>query len=222
MSKLKWVSGAAAVAFAGAAMAYTVTGTAGAATTPAKPAAAPTKVAAPAKPAGQTKAAGQTAAAQPKAAARPRVLSGKRQVTIVRVQAFEGALSMLNGQLTEVDDDSGRQLFVPTPVSRTQYVIKSYGRPTDHPASLEPTCWQVSRPAGSDPLTVEGAACDTENPRQRFTITALADKTYAIDNGSAFLQYSPTRGLILEELGDAPLLSTFRLVDNGPAPAAQR
>jgi len=202
MSKLKWVSGAAAVAFAGAAMAYTASGTAGAATTPAG-----------------TTAAQAQAPAQAKAAPRPPVLSGKRQVTIVRVQAFEGALSMLNGHLTEVDDDSGRQLFVPTPVSRTQYVIKSYGRPTDHPASLEPTCWQVSRPGGSDPLTVEGAACDTKNPRQRFTITALADKTYAIDNASAYLQYSPTRGLILEELGDAPLLSTFRLIDNGPAPA---
>jgi len=202
MSKLKWVSGAAAVAFAGAAMAYTATGTAGAATTPTA-AAAQSKTVAQSKP-------------------RPAVLSGKRQVSIVRVQAFESAVSMLNGHLTEVDDDSGRQLFVPTPVSRTQYVIKSYGRPTNDPASLEPSCWQVSRPAGSDPLTVEGAACDTGNPRQRFTITVLADKTYAIDNASAYLQYSPTRGLILEELGDAPLLSTFRLVDNGPAPAARR
>ena len=205
MSKLKWVSGAAAVAFAGTAMAYTAGGTAGAATTP------------PAKAAAQSKAAAQT-----KAKPRPAVLSGKRQVSIVRVQAFESAVSMLNGRLTEVDVDSGRQRFVPTPVSRTQYVIKSYGRPTNDPASLEPSCWQVSRPAGSDPLTVEGAACDTSNPRQRFTITVLADKTYAIDNASAYLQYSPTRGLILEELGDAPLLSTFRLVDNGPAPAAQR
>ncbi|HEV8174760.1 MAG TPA: hypothetical protein VGP91_14050 [Actinoplanes sp.] len=71
--------------------------------------------------------------------------------------------------------------------------------------------------AATGPLTVQRAVCDTRNPDQRFTITAKGKRTYAISNSSAFLQYSPTRGLILEELGDAPLRSTFRFVDNGPA-----
>ncbi|MGA5301763.1 hypothetical protein ACPCHT_17675 [Nucisporomicrobium flavum] len=218
MSKLKWAAGAAVIACTSAAMAYAATGTAGAATT-----GSGTGAAAPAahsKVATQTKAAVKAKAA--KAAKRPPVLSGKRQVTIVRAQAFESAVSMVSGELTEVDDDSGRQLFVPTPVSRTEYIIKAYGKATNDPASLEPSCWQVSRPGGSDPLRVEAAACDKSNARQRFHITAQADKTYAIDSGSAYLQYSPTRGLILEELGDAPLLSTFRLVDNGPAPRGNR
>lgn len=98
----------------------------------------------------------------------------------MRVQAFESALS-LTDRLVEVDDDSGRQLFVPTPLGKA-------------------------------------APCDAKNPDQWFTITARDKQTYAISNASAFLQHSPTSGLILEELGDAPLRSTFRFVDNGPAP----
>ena len=145
------------------------------------------------------------------------VLSGRREVTIVRVQAFESGLSLLNGRLVEVDDDSGRQLFVPTPLGGDRYLIKAYDSPNNHPAADEPACWQVHNPHTTESLTVQGAACDAGNPDQWFTITAKGKRTYAISNASAFLQYSPTSGLILEELGDAPLRSTFRLVDNGPA-----
>jgi len=145
------------------------------------------------------------------------VLSGKREVTIVRVQAFESGLSLDNGRLVEVDDDSGRQLFVPTPLGGDRYLIKAYDKPNDHPANDEPACWQVYNPGTTEPLTVQGAVCDANNRRQWFTITAKGERTYAISNESAFLQHSPTRGLILEELGDAPLRSTFRFVDNGPA-----
>jgi len=144
------------------------------------------------------------------------VLSGKREVTIVRVQASESGLSLDNGQLLEVDDDSGRQLFVPTPLGGGRYLIKAYGKPNSHPANDEPTCWQEHNRNTAQSLTVEGAVCDANNPRQRFTITAKGKGTYAISRDSAFLQYFPTSGLILEELGDAPLLSTFRFVDNGP------
>ncbi|WP_329105365.1 hypothetical protein OG792_32420 [Micromonospora sp. NBC_01699] len=144
------------------------------------------------------------------------VLSGTREVTIVRVQASESAVS-LDGDLVEVDDDSGRQLFVPTPLDGDTYLIKAYGKPDNHPASDEASCWQVLNPGTSESLTVEAAACDADNPGQRFTITASGKDAYAISNSSAFLQFSATRGLILEELGDAPPRSTFRFVDNGPA-----
>jgi hypothetical protein len=122
----------------------------------------------------------------------------------------------IRGWLTEVDDDSGRQLFVPTPLGRHQYLIKSYGKNDGHPANDEPACWQVYH-EGSQPLTVQGAVCDATNPAQQFTITSQGKRVFAISNFSAYLQYSPNRGLILEELGDAPLLSTFRFTDNGPA-----
>jgi hypothetical protein len=145
------------------------------------------------------------------------VLSGKREATIVRVQAFESGLSLLNGKLVEVDDDSGRQLFVPTPLGGDTYLIKAYDSRNGHPAADEPACWQVHNPHTTEPLTVQGAVCDAANPNQRFTITAKGKRTYAISNASAFLQYSPSSGLILEELGDAPLRSTYRFVDNGPA-----
>jgi hypothetical protein len=144
------------------------------------------------------------------------VLSGEREVTIVRVQAFESALSLDGGALVEVDDDSGRQLFVPNPIGGQKFLVESYGKRNGHPANDEPACWQVYQ-EGSRPLTVEGAVCDATNPAQQFSITSLGNGTYAISNRSAYLQHSPTRGLILEELGDAPLRSTFRLIDNGPA-----
>lgn len=144
------------------------------------------------------------------------VLSGERQVTIVRAQAFESGLSIAaDGRLVEVDDDSGRQLFVPAPLGEDTYLIRAYSRT----ATGEAPCWQVYNPQTTESLTVRAAACDAADRGQRFAIDARADGTYAISNASAYLQYSPTRGLILEELGDAPLRSTFRLVDNGPAPA---
>lgn len=157
-----------------------------------------------------------TAPSAPVGATDP-VLSGKREVTISRVQASESGLSLDNGQLLEADDDSGRQLFVPTPLGGDKYLIKAYGTPNNHPASDEPTCWQDHDRNTAQSLTVEGVVCDANNPRQRFTITANGKGTYVISRDSAFLQYFPTSGLILEELGDAPLLSTSRFIDNGPA-----
>lgn len=157
-----------------------------------------------------------TALTSPASAAPGGVLSGTREVTIVRVQAFESGVSLDGGFLTEADDDSGRQLFVPTPLGDDKYLIKSYGRPNGHPANDEPACWQVYR-EDAQPLRVAGAVCDAADPDQQFTIAPQGQRAYAISHSSAYLQYFPRTGLILEELGDAPLLSTFRLVDNGPA-----
>ncbi|MGW4462030.1 RICIN domain-containing protein [Micromonospora sp. NPDC004704] len=144
------------------------------------------------------------------------LLSGTREVTMVRVQASEGAVALDDG-LMEVDDDSGRQRFVTKPLGGDLYQVLSYTRANNHPAADEPSCWQVYNPNSGRSLTVEGALCDPDNPAQRFTITAQGKGAYAISNQGAFLQFSPTKGLIMEELGDAPLLSTFRFVDVGPA-----
>lgn len=65
--------------------------------------------------------------------------------------------------------------------------------------------------------TVEAAVCDATNPAQRFTITPNGRGAYGVSIGSAYLQFSSNDGLILEELGGAPLLSLFQFVDNGPA-----
>ncbi|GGM24910.1 hypothetical protein GCM10011608_07180 [Micromonospora sonchi] len=137
------------------------------------------------------------------------LLSGQRQVTVVRVAAAEGGLSLLDdGRLAEVDGDEGRQLFVFTPQGPDTYQIRT----------AEPgTCWDV-RSSGSQPLRVEAAPCATGEPRQQFTVVPNGDSTYLISSHSAYLQNSRTRGLILEEAGDAPVTARFRLVDNGPAP----
>ncbi|TDB78323.1 hypothetical protein [Micromonospora sp. KC723] len=145
------------------------------------------------------------------------LLSGQRQVTIVRVDALRGGLSLLDdGRLGEVDGDEGQQLFVFTPQGSDTYQIRTAEPGTDR----TDTCWQV-RSSGSQPLRVEAAPCAPDEPRQQFTVVRDGQHdgapTYAISSHSAFLQNSRTRGLILEELGDAPLTTRFRLVDNGPA-----
>ena len=204
MSKVDWAAGVAALACIGASSAY------GFVSQPDDP--GTTRTVRTAAVQSENVATGD---AVPRAAAS--VLSGKREVTIVRVQSFESGVSLLNGELTEVDDDSGRQLFVPTPLGGHKYLIKSYARPNGHPASDEPTCWQVHNPHSTQSLTVEGAVCNAKNRDQQFTITAHGKKQYAISNRSAYLQSFPQSGLILEELGDAPLVSMFRFTDTGPA-----
>ncbi|MGX4657354.1 hypothetical protein ACWCHM_27070 [Micromonospora sp. SCSIO 07396] len=224
MSKLKWITGVAVLACSGALMACGDGGgtPAGSGTaTPSGPAtpsdaATPTATTVPdptAPPASPSRPAGKPSAT----AGAGGVLSGKREVTIVRVQAAESGVALDGGSLVEVDDDSGRQLFVPTPAGGGKYLIKAYGRRDGHPANDDPACWQVVNPGDGTPLTVEGTACDKRKPTQLFSIVGKGSGAYAISNDSAFLQFSPSRGLILEELGDAPLRSTFRLVDNGPA-----
>jgi hypothetical protein len=146
------------------------------------------------------------------------LLSGRRQVTIVRAAEQSGGLSLLaDGRLAEVDGDEGRQLFVVTPQGPDTYLVRAAeggDEPTD-------TCWEV-RSSGSQPLRVVAAACAPSEPRQQFAIVLNGQRggepTYAISSHSAYLQNSPTRGLILEELGDASLTTRFRLVDNGAAP----
>ncbi|MFF3856098.1 hypothetical protein [Micromonospora sp. NPDC002575] len=140
------------------------------------------------------------------------VLSGQRQVTVVRVAASAGGVSLLDdGRLAEVDGDEGRQLFVFAPQGDT-YQIRA-AEPGPDGAD---TCWEV-RSSGSEPLRVEAAPCARDEPRQRFTVVRDGS-AYAISSQSAYLQHSPTRGLILEEAGDAAVTARFRLVDNGPAP----
>ncbi|TDB78325.1 hypothetical protein [Micromonospora sp. KC723] len=146
------------------------------------------------------------------------VLSGKRRVTIVRVGAFESGLALLDGgRLAEVDDDRGRQVFVPTPLRSGEFLIKAYyGGGTG-----QPVCWQVRNPGNSRPLFVRGAACRADDPAQRFVIApapAGGPREYLISNRWAYLRDSARSGLILEELGDAPPVSSFRFNDTGPAP----
>ncbi|MFY1651144.1 hypothetical protein ACN27J_09635 [Solwaraspora sp. WMMB762] len=146
------------------------------------------------------------------------LLSGDRQVAIVRTDAFESAVSLLDdGPLGEVDGTEGRRLFVIEPAGAGTFRIRAAEPNPDG----SDACWQV-RPSGSDPLTVVAADCVASEPRQHFSISAVerdgGEPSYAISSASAYLQHSATRGLILEELGDATLTTYFRLVDNGPSP----
>ncbi|MGX4654720.1 RICIN domain-containing protein [Micromonospora sp. SCSIO 07396] len=143
---------------------------------------------------------------------------GQRRYALVRSAAAEGAVSLLDdGRLGEVDGDEGRSLFVFVPQGSGTYLVRT----AEPDADGDLACWQV-RSSGSQPLTVAGAPCEPTEPRQLFSITvdgtADGQRTYAVSNNSAYLQYSSRRGLILEELGDAPLTTVFRFVDNGPAP----
>ncbi|MFY1703611.1 hypothetical protein ACN28G_18040 [Micromonospora sp. WMMA1923] len=147
----------------------------------------------------------------------PPVLTGKRWGTIVRVDSFEGGLSLLDGgRLTEVDGDEGRQLFAPTPLGGKKYLIKSYQR-----GSTSPLCWRVHNPNTNEPLSVRGATCNANDRNQQFVIDPdkRGDATvYLISNQSAYLRTSASNGLIMEELGDNPPVSYFKINDNGAAP----
>ncbi|SCE80319.1 hypothetical protein GA0070216_102205 [Micromonospora matsumotoense] len=147
----------------------------------------------------------------------PLRLGGRRYV-LLRPAAMESVVSLLDdGSLGEVDGDEGRRLFVFVPQGSGTYLVRT----AEPNADGNRDCWQV-RSAGSDPLTVVAAACSPDEPRQLFSIVVHGSeggqRTYALSNNSAYLQYSDQRGLILEELGDAPLETVFRFVDNGAAP----
>lgn len=145
------------------------------------------------------------------------ILAGKRQVVIKPVQSAESILALDGrGRLSLIDGEAEHSLFVITPVG-DRYLIKTAKADTGG----EPSCLGI-KTNGSDSLSVEAAACDTRRDGQLFTITKQKDKdrngrpTYAISNQSAFLQASARGGLIAEELGDAPLKTTYAFVDNGP------
>ncbi|MER7164676.1 hypothetical protein ABT336_01175 [Micromonospora sp. NPDC000207] len=147
----------------------------------------------------------------------PPVLTGKRWGTIVRTGSFEGGVSLLDGgRLAEVDGDEGRQLFAPTPIGGNKYLVKAYNR-----GSATPLCWVARNPGDGRPLIVEGAACNAQDRHQQFDIAPVTrdgKQVYLFSNSSAYLRHSARNGLILEESGDAPPVSDFRINDNGPAP----
>ncbi|WP_326552782.1 hypothetical protein [Micromonospora sp. NBC_01813] len=155
----------------------------------------------------------------------PEVLSGTRQVTIVRADGFESGLSMTDdGRLAEVDGDEGRQLFVAVPLDGQLFRIESYQGGGGGAGTGEPVCWRVHNPSNGQSLYVEGASCDAGDPRQRFEIVAAdtgTENTFMISNSSAYLRNSSQSGLILEEQGDgSPTPDGFRFNDNGPAPTS--
>jgi hypothetical protein len=158
----------------------------------------------------------KTSTAGKKTAVNP-ILAGKRQIVIKPVQSSESIVVVdARGRLSLTDGEAELGMFVLTPVG-DKYLIKT----AKAGASGEPSCMGVKN-NGSASLTVVAAACDTRRGGQLFTIarqqakTSNGDPTYAISNQSAFLQVFPS-GLIAEELGDAPLKTTYAFVDNGPA-----
>jgi hypothetical protein len=147
------------------------------------------------------------------------ILAGRRQVVIKPIPSTESIVAVDDrGRLTLTDGEAEFGLFVLAPVG-DKFLIKT----AKAGAGGEPSCLGI-RNNGSSPLTVEATACDTRRAGQLFTITRQrADDrgrpTYAISNQGAFLQVFPRTGLIAEELGDAPLKTTYAFVDNGPADA---
>jgi hypothetical protein len=144
------------------------------------------------------------------------ILAGKRQIVIAPIPGFESVVVVDDrGRLSLTDGEAEHGMFVLTPVG-DKYQIKT----AKAGAGGEPSCMGIKN-NGSAPLTVVAAACDTSRAGQLFTIArqkakANGDPTYAISNQGAFLQEFPS-GLIAEELGDAPLKTTYVFVDNGPA-----
>ncbi|GAA3350872.1 hypothetical protein GCM10020358_78410 [Amorphoplanes nipponensis] len=144
------------------------------------------------------------------------ILAGRRQVVIRPVRSAESIVVVgERGRLTLTDGEAGRGLFLLLPAGDKHQIRTAR-------AGGGPACLSV-RSNSSGPLTVEAAACDSGRAGQLFTITRQPERTadgnptYAISNRGAFLQVSAGGGLIAEELGDAPLRTTYEFVDNGAA-----
>lgn len=158
------------------------------------------------------------AASPAAAAAADPILTGKRQVVIKPIPSFESIVAIDGkGRLNLTDGEAKFGLFVLSPVGK-KWQIKTAKAGDGKKAA----CVGIKN-NGSDPLTVVATKCDAKRAGQLFDITKLKAKdngrpTYAISSGGAFLQYFPRTGLIAEELGDAPLTTTYSFVDNGPAP----
>jgi hypothetical protein len=136
------------------------------------------------------------------------ILAGKRQIVIRPIPGVESIVAVDGrGRLGLTDGEAERGLFVLTPVG-DKYLIKT----AKAEAGGEPSCLGIKNGA------VAAAACDTA-AGQLFTITRqkTEDPTYAISNRGAFLQVYAKSGLKAEELGDAPLRTTYAFVDNGPS-----
>ncbi|WP_306211095.1 hypothetical protein [Actinoplanes sp. RD1] len=158
------------------------------------------------------------AAAASAAATEGDILAGKRQVVIKPVEEFESILAVdARGRLNLTDGDIDKGLFVLVPNGNKWLIKTAKADPNG-----EPACMGLKN-NGSNPLTVVAALCDAGRAGQNFAITKLdatdssGRPTYAISSRDAFLQYFGRSGLIAEELGDAPLKTTFSFVDNGPS-----
>lgn len=143
------------------------------------------------------------------------VLNGTRKVVIVPVPSFESVLHVNDaGRLSLTDGGSDTTLFAVAPAGdKFQIKLVTAGKATD-------SCLRV-RTNGSQSLTVVKATCDAAADDQLFEVDLLdrddaGRGRYAISNLSAYLQVTQRGDLIAEELGDAELTTTFRLVDNGP------
>ncbi|GAB2572802.1 hypothetical protein Aab01nite_82010 [Paractinoplanes abujensis] len=146
------------------------------------------------------------------------ILSGRRQVAIRPAGGPEGVLAVDGrGRLNLTDGGSDFALFVLVPVRDGLHQIRT----ARAGAGGEPSCMGVKN-NGADPLTVVAAACDTRRAGQLFRVRTAPEASadgYGISNQGAYLQISPERGLIAEELSDAPLRTVYTFVDNGAAPA---
>ncbi|MFI5933914.1 hypothetical protein [Actinoplanes sp. NPDC051494] len=144
------------------------------------------------------------------------ILAGKRQIVIKPIPGFESIVAVDDkGRLGLTDGEAEHGLFVLTP-HNGKYLIKT----AKADSSGEPSCMGIKN-NGSSSLTVVATACDAGRAGQLFTITEQdakeqGDPTYSISAQGAFLQVFPD-GLIAEELGDAPLETTYAFVDNGPS-----
>ncbi|BCJ52515.1 hypothetical protein Asp14428_39900 [Actinoplanes sp. NBRC 14428] len=131
-------------------------------------------------------------------------LTGARRLVIKPAPPTTTVVTVdARGRLTTTDGEPPLSLFVLTPAGPHHLIRAADG-----------TCAEAT-----PTRTIRTAPCDPARDAQLFTITPqkTPPQTYAISNGGAFLQPTPTGELTLE----TPLRTTYALIDNGPAPLDQ-
>lgn len=122
------------------------------------------------------------------------------------------------GRIQVTDRRDAQSVFVPVPVGRDTYLVKTAQLLINGEAS----CWQ-RRSRDAEPATVVVAACDDGDENQLWQFTALYKnkdrQLYGVHVGDEYLLWAPenTAGLVLRRHADDELRTTFLLVDRGPA-----
>jgi len=139
------------------------------------------------------------------------ILRGERQVLVLPVKN-EATLAVAGaGHLRLSDTFGDAALFVLTPTAGKHQIRTAKLR-----RGGEALCVSVRR-NGPHPLTLTTASCDAAAPTQLFAITAAGDAWTIAAAGGAYVRVSAASGVIVEETGDGPAPTAFRLVDRGPA-----
>lgn len=149
------------------------------------------------------------------------VFAGTRAVVLAPVQQQPLVLAVsASGRVVLSKDRGTRARFVLVRNGDSFLIVT-----TTRTNGTDVLCLGIKSLAPTAPLALVGVACDPGSDDQQFTFgkerTVAGRASYSLRTAAGFVQASkdPDFGVYAQELGDAPLESTFALVDDGAVTA---